>query len=94
MKLGKRVRPAIESDFAPDMAVLVIAKIGMPALQQAWRSGSRFVRQLVAEQLAPVSTEQSEIDAVTAIVEQTVSESVLIPAGIPTGATYSVFLPE
>ena len=95
MKMGKPIQSRITDDFAPDLATRVIAKLGMPALQQAYRLQPRCgIRIHVAIALEPLGAEDSEIDAVSAIVEQTVSESVLIPAGMPTGASYSIFLEE
>lgn len=94
MKLNKHVRPAIEEDFAPDLAVLIIAKIGMPALQQAYRLQPRCgIRIHVAIAMEPLGAADSEIDAVTTLVEQTVKESVFMPAGIG-GASYSIYLEE
>lgn len=94
-KLGKLVRVAIEDDFAPGMADRIIAKIGKPVLIATYKAqGKAGLDLFVRCELAPIGAEDSEIDAVTLIVEQTVKESVLMPAGMPSGSTYDIYLPE
>lgn len=94
MKMGKPVRVAIEDDFAKDVAARLVAKHGMPLLVATYRAqGKNGLDLFVRCELEPIGADTSEIDAVTLIVEQDVSDNVFMPAGTPE-AVYSIFLPE
>ena len=94
MKLGKRVRVAIEDDFAKDVAARMVTRYGLPLLIATYKAQGKVGLDLFVRcHMAYIGADDSEIDAVSALVEQAVSESVLIPAGV-SSAKYDLFLPE
>jgi hypothetical protein len=95
MKLGKRAQVRILDDFAPDLAARIVAKYGMPLLVATYKAqGKGGLDLFVRCAMGLLGADTSEIDAVTMLVEQTVKESVLIPAGVPSGESWDIYLPE